>query len=254
MYRGAALVLIASCGFSPGQSSGRADGSASPDARVTIDAAIDAGLEVPQMVQAMDPGYTATQGMIAIQINATAGNLLVAATYTADLTGALTVTDTAGLTWKSAAAISAPGCAPSLQMWYAPVLATASNTVTVTQTGSSALGMELVEYSGIDTATPVDTSGGAVAPAAASVVDSGLIVTNAPDVLVALFADLNGTGAMTAGSGLTQRGIDSNFYTLLGDDVPGITASSLHLTATLPNGKNDACWTASVLALRIGHR
>ena len=199
----------------------------------------------------MDPGYTGL-GTLAIKLDLSAGDLVVAATYTSDLTGVLTVTDTLALSWTSVAAVTTAGCAPRLQLWYAPVTAAGSDTVTVSQTGSTALGMELVEYSGLATVSPVDTSVGTVATVASNVVDPGAIVTTSPDVLVALFADLNGIGTMTAGPGVVERGLDSNFYTLYGDDVPGSAAGSHDLTAMLPGTTSDACWTANVVALRIG--
>lgn len=265
----AALAFLAGCQFSPSLAAMAADaGSDSPPAidapgappppgidapAITGDAA---GFATPALIQAKDPGYTTT-GSLAIALDLTAGDLVVAATYTSDLDDAVAVTDTAGLAWKPVAAIGADApdksrsCAPSLQLWYAAVVATGSDTVTLAQARSFALGMELVEYAGLVTDSPVDQSGGQVAPAASATCDTGAITTTDRDVLVAVFADLQNTGTMAAGSGIVARGVDTGFYAMYGDDAPGVPPGSYALTAHLPEDADDDCWSASVLALRV---
>ena len=248
--RRALLALLASCRFEAGRPAATVDATGGEP--IIVDAiAIDAPLAVPAFVQAMDPGYSGSSPL-AITLDVSVGDLLVAATYTSDLTDALSVADTRPLVWTSVKALVPTGCQPRLQMWYASVTAAGSDTVTVSQTGTTALGMAIAEYSGLATDSPIDTTVGAAASTTSSVADTGPIVTSQPDVLVALFADLNGNGTMTAGSGVVERGIDSGFYALWGDDVPGVAAGSHHLTAMLPTAQSDACWSANVVAFRIG--
>jgi hypothetical protein len=255
------IAVLAGCRFDPTAATTPGD-ARSVDGTMTpqVDAPsphVDAGFAVPMLVQAKNPGFTAANAL-AVTLDLTAGDLLVAATYTSNLVDTLTVTDTSALTWTAATAVATPdeqqpqkGCAPALQIWYAPIAATGSDTVTLAQNNTNALGMELAEYSGIATATPVDLAGGVVAPASAATATYAITTTDR-DVIVALFGDLNGTGTMAAGSGLTRRNADNEFYAMYADDVPGVPPGTYDLSATLPDNGNDNCWTVAALALRVG--
>lgn len=253
----AVIAMSIGCGFDAGAAAIGGGGDAAvtigdaplvpmPDA--TPDATPDAPAP-PMMVQSIDPGYTVTT--LTIPIALTAGNLVIVAAYTSTLDLPIVLTDTAHLTWASTPAIlKAASCAPQLQLFYAQVPATEMDSVTITQSSLS-IGAHVVEYSGLAATSPVDVAGGMVAPAASNVVTTGTITTTASDMVFALFADLNGTGAMTAGSDWIARGTDTGFYTLIVDDAPGVAPGAIVATATLPGNKSDACWTSAAVALRV---
>jgi len=222
------------------------------DAPLAIDAPADTAPDSPPpdlaFVQQVDPGY-ASAATLAVPITLTAGNFLIAATYANIVGTAVTVTDTAGSTWTPLTTREVAGCAPRLQLFYTTVATSGADTVTVSQTGATALGVHLVEYSGV-TATPVEVEAGQVAPAASNALSTGPLATTRRTTIVALFADLQGVGTMTAGTGWTQRGLDTQFYTILVDNVPGADAGTYTPTANLPGTTSDACWTAAAVALR----
>ncbi|HEY1553203.1 MAG TPA: hypothetical protein VGF94_00140 [Kofleriaceae bacterium] len=249
MGRVIALLVVAGCRFSAGGAVA-SDAAASDTAR--LDARLDAALAVPALIQVMEPTYSSTS--LAVSAGIRAGDLLVVATYTSDLSDALAVTDSDLATWTSVPAVAMIGCAPRLQFWYTTAVTTDADVVTVTQANATAIGMAVLEYTGLDTESPVDVAGGVVAPAAGGIADPGPLVTTQPDVIVGVYADLDGVGTITAGTGLTERGVDTQFYALVGDDVPGVVAGSYDLAAALPAGTDDACWTAAVVALRIATR
>ncbi len=252
--RALTLVVCTSCGFNPTRAEGLVDASsdAAVDAARAPDATVDAA-PVPAIVavQSVDPGFEDASS-IPITLTAQAGNLLLAATY-ATLVGPVAVSDSAGLTWTSLPAYSNTDLdCPEVQIqyWYAEVTSTISTTVTVTQSDADALGMHVIEYSGVATATPIDTQLGYVAPAASSATTTGSITTAHVGAVVAFFADANGFGTMTPGAGWNQRGVDSGFYTLVVDNTPGALPGAFTPDGQLPDGKNDACWVAAAVALR----
>jgi hypothetical protein len=212
------------------------------------DATPDAAPRPVMFVTQVDPGYSTT-ATIAVPIAATAGDLVIAATYSGHVGTAVTVTDTSGATWTALTTREMAGCAPRLQLFYATVATTQTITVTVAQTGANYLGVHLVEYSGA-VMPPVDAEAGQVAPAASAMATTGPIVTAEPTTIVALFADLTGTGTMMPGAGWTMRGADTSFYTLVVDNAPGAAPGTYMPAAMLPAPASDACWTAAAVALR----
>jgi len=222
------------------------------DAPFAIDAAADAAPDAPPpdlaFVQQVDPGYVAA-ATIAVPITLTAGNFVIAATYANIVGTAVTVTDTASSTWTPLTTREVAGCAPRLQLFYATVATSGADTVTVSQAGATALGVHLVEYSGV-IATPVEVEAGQVAPAASNAMTTGPLVTTRRTTVVALFADLQGVGTMIADTGWNNRGVDTQFYTILVDNAPGADAGTYTPGAHLPGTTSDACWTAAAVALR----
>jgi hypothetical protein len=222
------------------------------DAPFAPDAPGDTAPDAPPpdlaFVQQVDPGY-ARAATIAVPITLTAGNFLIAATYANIVGTAVTISDTATSTWTPLTAHEMTGCAPRLQLFYTTVAASGADTVTVSQTGATALGVHLVEYSGV-IATPIEVESGQVAPAASNALSPPALSTTHKTTIVALFGDLQGVGTMTAGTGWTQRGLDTQFYTILVDNAPGADAGTYTPTANLPGTTSDACWTAAAVALR----
>lgn len=250
-------VVGSACGFNPNRSEGVADASigSTVDAAPTqtADAAVDAALPSAIVaVQSVDPGYQdATH--ISISITAHAGNLLLAATYASAIVP-VAVADTGGLSWTSLTTYSKAqdaNCpAVQIQYWYAAVATTMSTTITITQSDAAALGMHIIEYSGVATESPIDTQLGVVAPQASNAMTTGPVTTTHFDATVALFADVNGSGTMIPGTGWNQRGLDSGFYTLVIDDTPGASPGTYTPAGQLPASKDDGCWVAAAVALR----
>jgi hypothetical protein len=256
--RSCAVVVIASaaCSFDPSNAqtidAARAGDAHSLDSARAPDAPPDAFV-APTIaaVQSLDPGYQ-DQNEVDIEIHANAGDILIAATYASQIS-AVTVSDSSQLTWTPLTAYTetATDC-PDLQtqFWYTVLAAAAQTTVAVKQPDHMALGMHLVEYSGVSTTAPVDASVGMAAPSKSMTVTAPAITTAHDDAIVGLFADINGDGSMTAGSGWIKRGNDNGFYTLLVDNTPGAGAGTFTATAALPAGTSDDCWTGAALALR----
>jgi|HubBroStandDraft_6_1064221.scaffolds.fasta_scaffold73221_2 hypothetical protein len=254
--RALALALVCtSCGFNPTRSDTLVDASIDAPidaARATPDVAVDAA-PVPAIVavQSLDPGFLDASS-VAISMTAHVGNLLLVATY-ATLVGPVEVSDTGGLSWTSLPTYSNTNVeCPEVQIqyWYAEVTTTISTTVTVAQSDADALGLHVIEYSGVMTATPIDGQIGLVPTTASSSTTTGPITTAHADATVAFFADANGFGTMTPGTGWNQRGLDSGFYTLVTDDAPGAPPGTYTPGGNLPEGKNDDCWVATAVALR----
>ena len=159
------------------------------------------------------------------------------------------VTDSNGNTYVLAAttgATAVPG-APGQQgvsqaIYYAAAINAGANTVTVTfnQT-TAAQSIRMVEYAGLDTAHPLDTSvanNGSTVPA-----DSGAVTTNSANDL------LFGAGAIT--SGFTGSGTGFNTVLLNGfgdivEDQVVTTAGSYNATATFGAGG----WVMQLVAFR----
>jgi hypothetical protein len=69
------------------------------------------------------------------------------------------VTDTAGNTWSEAILRSHPS-SDRASIWYAKNCAGGANTVTVNFSGNTYGGIAIAEYSGCDTAAPLDVTAG----------------------------------------------------------------------------------------------
>jgi hypothetical protein len=250
----AVVLLLAGCHFHAGTaapSDAEIDASIDAPADAMADAMADATPDAPpppiEFVQAVAPGYVADV-MVSVPITATTGNLIVAATYTSLIGTQPTITDSAGLTWTPLTAREATAsCAPRLQLWYAFSTTSLANTVTLALPSSSYMGMHLLEYSGV-TAAPVLAEAGQVAPASTNMATTGDVITPGFGVTVTFYADLSGAGTITVPSPWTARAIDTAYYTLEADNIPGTIAGTITPGATLP--ATDNCWTATAAAFR----
>ena len=248
------LVLTASCRFQP-LSLGSSDATIADVA--TTDASVDARVDAPvdavpfAEVQVLGPGYVSAASLPII-LTETAGDVLIAATYWEHDPNTITVTDTAGLEWtalpieKIPSGCGSPGYGSIVQLWYAVVATTRTDTVTVTQAATTLpLGMFVIEYAGLGA---FDVAAGRVAPAASNGMSTGNFTTTSTDLVLALFIDTLGTGTMTPGSGWTARAHDANFYAVIEDNAPGVAAGVLDPSAQLPIAVSDACWVAAAVA------
>ena len=179
-----------------------------------------------------------------------AGNLNVVVVAWNDTSSSIaSVTDSNGNTYVLAATTGATAVpAPpgqqgvSQAIYYAAAINAGANTVTVTfnQT-TAAQSIRMVEYAGLDTAHPLDTSvanNGSTVPA-----DSGAVTTNSANDL------LFGAGAIT--SGFTGSGTGFNTVLLNGfgdivEDQVVTTAGSYNATATFGAGG----WVMQLVAFR----
>jgi glucose/arabinose dehydrogenase/PKD repeat protein len=144
-----------------------------------------------------------TTNALAFNSANTAGNLIVAYVVWNN-TGAVSLSDSHGNGYTSAAGRTTWGSGWSSQVFYAKGIAGGTNTVTATF-ASSISGWAVLyihEYSGVDTVSPVDTAATATGTAAA--MSSGSLTTsNASDLLFAAGAS---SGTVSAGgSGYTTR-------------------------------------------------
>ena len=108
-----------------------------------------------------------TTNSLAFSSANTAGNLIVVyATWSN--TGSVTVSDSRGNSYATAAARTTWGGSWSAQVFYARSIAAGTNTVTVTHATAvnSFSAIYIHEYSGIDKVDPVDVTSSAIGPAA----------------------------------------------------------------------------------------
>jgi hypothetical protein len=215
----------------------------------------------PPMLLAMAaPGYRSST-TVSASIHDTADTMLVAATYWDETPDAITLTDTAGLTWTSLPGMDmsmnlgsqcggTTGNATGAQLWYAQVPADGSNTITVSQTPSNMepLGIFLLAYSGLATTNVVDASAIQIAPAISNQMTAPALQTTQTDVIVAFFVDTTPVGNCGAGTGFTARAQDPPYLAMIEDSIgpAGIYAP----TATLPSGTSDPCWIATAAAFK----
>ncbi|HSS01386.1 MAG TPA: hypothetical protein VLM79_30210 [Kofleriaceae bacterium] len=228
------------------------DPSQVPDGAVTpIDSAPDAPAQI-RSVRVDTPPTVGGQSISSSPLPLTAGNTVIAVAYWSDSTHHVAISNSAAaFTWKSIARQSvAQGCGPgtNLQMFYATIPSSGTVTVTATQPeGPGNMGLFVVEYSGL-AADPLDGSAGMPAGRVSSVMTAGALTTTSFDVLVAAFHDSAGSGTMVPGPGFAVVGLDTTSYAMVADQQA--SPGSYEATARLPGTTMDACWVASVLALR----
>jgi hypothetical protein len=199
-------------------------------------------------VQVLAPGYQRA-AQVSIPAVDVAGDLVLAAVYWNTVGTSVEVTDTLGLAWTALPSQHSITCMSDIQMWFAIVAQSGSNTFTVTQSaGTMPLGMYIVEYSGIDPVNPVEATTGMLAPGASNAMTAGTLATTNNTLVVALFNDVNGNGTMVPGSGYTAIARDTPFYSMLEESMgtPGPIAPD----ATLPSGISDDCWVATAAAFQ----
>jgi hypothetical protein len=263
----AVAVACAACSFSPSNAQQPIDASRGVDTRTSdagsstrsIDAPLDAFVAPAiKPIQSVVEPYVTGDDDFTLPISASKGDIVVAATYVSAV-AAVTVTDTQQLTWTPLTAYaetdgkkSDTSACPEVQVqfWYAAIADAVTTNVTVHQAGAPALGMNLVEYAGVSTTSPIDGDVGAAAPDVTSTLSTPPLATSHFDAVVAVWADVAGAGVMTAANGWTPRGSDVGFYTLVVDNTPGSDAGTFTPTGALPNGVDEGCWVGAAMALR----
>lgn len=146
---------------------------------------------------------------IAFLSNNTAGNLIVvSANWEVFGTITASIADSLGNLYATAVGpiVNSGGANPlRTQIWYARNIKGGPNTVTITYGGSSVSNdIEIHEYSGADTVSPLDVT--ASATGYSTSVTSGPATTNyAYELIFGAAGVVNGSGILGAGSTFTQR-------------------------------------------------
>jgi hypothetical protein len=219
------------------------------------DAGLDASEAVGEatLVQVFGPPYvTATSHAVAI--TATAGNLLIAGVFWDKAGTAVTLSDTASHVWTAFELRETTNCSTritGITLYYAPVTTTLTTIVSATQTSAEALGLFVAEYAGLDLASPIVTTASLGAPGPTNAMTTPPLTVSDDALIVAVFADADGGGAMVPGDGWSARAIENTFYWMLVDAAPSVPAGIYTPTGYLPDMRSDACWVAAAAALRL---
>jgi hypothetical protein len=234
----------------PQVSDGSVDSPIGSSTDGSIDGPIDAAPAI-KTVRVDTPATVNAQRISSSPLPLSAGNVVIAIPYWNDRTHRIAVTDSTALTWKSIDRQSvAQGCAAgtNLQIFYATIPSSGTVTVTATQPeGAGNMGLFVIEYSGL-AEDPLDGSIGTPAPRESNLMTTGALTTTSFDVLVAAYHDSNGGGRMIPDAGFMVLATDTTSYAMTADrQVP---PGSYEPTARLPGTTSDACWVASVIALR----
>jgi hypothetical protein len=201
----------------------------------------------PTLVQAA--GSTTTT--VTLPRASTQGDLLVlsASVYTGATNHITSVTDTAGNAWTRIGAFSVSGHNSDGEMWYSPNAGSAS-AVTVHLGTTANTAVEVQEFSGVATSSPLDTSAGTSNTSTAA--SSGAITPAAGNELLVGFAAGHGNAeAMT----VTSAGFTLQPQQTTGASVASVVAGSKVLssptaqafTATFPTAMY---WAAGIAVFR----
>jgi hypothetical protein len=170
---------------------------------------------------------------IAYPVAQTAGNLNVVAVMWGDTTSSVSsVTDSKGTTYALAVGPT-KGSGLTSVIYYAKNIAGGSNTVTVKFSPSASHpNINVLEYSGLDTANPLDVS--AAATGSGKTANSGSATTTSANELI-VGAGNPSSAFKSPGSGFSSRMI--NAYGGISEDRIVSSTGSYDATATLTNGR-----------------
>jgi hypothetical protein len=209
-------------------------------------------------VQSLAPGWVSS-ATTTVTLDENAGDLLVAGVYFAASNVTVSVRDSLGNTWTPTTAYvnSTANCSQTnasvAQIFFAEGISAGKNILTVQQSsGTSPLGVFVVEYSGVRGVGALDgVTGGAATSSTATMNPGTLTTTGALDLVVALFSEATTSGTMTPGPGFVTVQYNSTFYSLIEDNLPnGTGAGAVDPTATEPGGTPSSCWSAAAVAFR----
>lgn len=181
-----------------------------------------------------------------VTINATAGNFIVVTFRDYDVSShiyASGITDTGGNTF--ARALNAPDSGnfdAAVEVWYAQVTTgNASDVITVSWGASTVKYISLLaaQYSGIATASPLDTTAGAdTIPAQTTVTSSAFTTTQADELIVCGCANNVGGGTWTPSVGYTNRVSDSSTVVMLEDQIVSAIQTGVTISVTYSVGSS----------------
>jgi hypothetical protein len=169
---------------------------------------------VGQLVQsASGDGGSALSETVHQGSNATTGNLILVFSHWDNQTITASVTDNMGNTYSAIEGPVSSGPSACFQAWYAKNITGGTPlAVTVAYSGQTATSsvVDVIEYSGLDTAGPVDVY--ALATGSGLTQDSGLAATTSAtsETLIGLFGYDTHTAPYVAGTGYIMRGYDAS--------------------------------------------
>lgn len=185
-----------------------------------------------------------TGGNLAFTSNNAAGNFIIVAVQVGAAGRTLTVTDTNLNTYTQHR--NQPGGAREIFLVAAPNIAAGANTVSVAISGAAAsMSFAIYEYSGIDTASPLDQTNSATATSAHA--DSGNITTTTNEQLIfsiataagaALF-EMVGVAGTSANAAAASGDLSVTPPTTVTDDIMILAVTTQdNVAVTLPAGWN----------------
>lgn len=176
----------------------------------------------------------------------TASNFLIAFTTYADVTSTATIADNTHNTWSALFPRTFwNNSAGTAYGWYAKNIFGGANVVTVSYSGTPAFGgLSVMEYSGVNTTTPIDTSSvwtGSVPNIAITISSSNITTNFANDWAIGMMDIVN--GPITAGPGFTSRTTKYNIQDAL------VPASNTITQSTWSDNNTDS-WINCIVAIK----
>jgi hypothetical protein len=159
------------------------------------------------------------------------------------------VTDSLGNTYASTASVSNPQQGV-LQIFYVPRSAAGADTVTLTMSAgfNSYVGLAIFEYAGLASSSLLEGTAGQYPPdATASASTPAIATTSSSSLLLAGFADLNGSGVISPGPGWTAVVTNSAFY-MLAETMIVQASPSIAASAAMPS--SDTRWLSLMAAFQ----
>ena len=194
-------------------------------------------------VKAATPQTNSASVAVSYPVAQTLGHLNIVAVGWNDTTSTVTgITDTRGNTYTLAIGPTS-GTGLRQSIYYAKNIAAGSNTVTVTFNKAAIfVDVRVLEYSGLDTANPLDTAAGAAG--SGTTASSGTVTTTAANELI-FGAGMTIAKFTGAGAGFTSRIITSPDADIAEDRT--VTATG-NYSATAPNSRSN--WVMQVATFK----
>jgi hypothetical protein len=185
-------------------------------------------------VKAATPQTASASVAVTYPAAQTAGNLNIVAVGWNDTTSSVSnVTDSRGNTYTLAVGPTT-GTGLRQSIYYAKNIAAGSNTVTVTFSAAAAFAdVRVLEYSGLDTANPLDKTAGAAG--SGTTASSGAATTTSANELI-FGAGMTAARFTAAGTGFVSRIITSPDADIAEDETVNATGS---YSATAPNSSSS---------------
>ena len=180
---------------------------------------------------------------------ATSGNLILVFSHWDNQTLTASVSDSLGNTYTSIAGPINVGTADRFQVWYAKNITGGTTLgIKVTYSGktNSISLVDAGEYSGLDTAAPLDVSA-VTTGSGTSQVSPSVTTTVNNETIVGLFGYSPYASPFMAGTGFTLRGYDASSFL---EDMSVTQAGKYQANATSSSAAN---WAAFIVGLKAAH-
>jgi hypothetical protein len=184
-------------------------------------------------VQNNNGSFNSTSGTISFLSAVTAADTLfccVSPINTSSAAYTIGVSDNINGPWTQAGAFfDAFNCQANL--FYFPNAAAGSPTITITSSTSATIGLGIIEYSGLATASPIDvTPTGTATTSGASFPCPNVTTTNANDLILACLAYGGNQGTTTVGGAYTLRFTNSTDAVMFGEQI--VSSATTYTGAT----------------------